>query len=148
MIDWGLRLVLLLAVPSAVALLTFAQPLVAVLYHYGAFKDSDVPQVAHALMGYGFGLIGLVAIKILAPALLRQARHQNPRKNCHGGADIYADFELLFAALFAACRTGAVDWPGCTAQRRVAAVGAACQHTFMARPGWGRFAMQCWRPAH
>ncbi len=37
MIDWGLRLVVLLAVPAAVALLCFATPLVAVLYHYGAF---------------------------------------------------------------------------------------------------------------
>ncbi|MDP1565645.1 MAG: murein biosynthesis integral membrane protein MurJ, partial [Polaromonas sp.] len=35
MLDWGLRIVVLLAVPSDVALLTFAQPLVATLYHYG-----------------------------------------------------------------------------------------------------------------
>jgi putative peptidoglycan lipid II flippase len=48
---------------------------VAVLYHYGAFTDHDVtPGVATALMGYGAGLIGLVAIKVLAPRLLRRAR--------------------------------------------------------------------------
>ncbi len=67
MLDWGLRLVVLLAVPSAVALLTFAQPLVATLYHYGAFTEIDVMQTSNALMGYGFGLLGLVAIKLLAP---------------------------------------------------------------------------------
>ncbi|MGA0572475.1 murein biosynthesis integral membrane protein MurJ [Variovorax sp. VNK109] len=67
MLDWGLRLVVLLAVPSAVALLVFAQPLVAVLYHYGAFTDRDVQQTTVALMGYGVGLVGLVAIKVLAP---------------------------------------------------------------------------------
>ncbi len=67
LLDWGLRLVVLLAVPTSVALLTFAQPLVATLYHYGAFKDSDVGQVAIALAGYGAGLLGLVAIKVLAP---------------------------------------------------------------------------------
>ena len=66
MLDWGLRLVVLLAVPSSIALLVFAQPLVATLFHYGAFKDSDVPRVALALSGYGAGLIGLVAIKVLA----------------------------------------------------------------------------------
>ena len=38
MLDWGLRLVVLLAVPCAVALLVFAQPLVAMLFHYGAFN--------------------------------------------------------------------------------------------------------------
>ena len=67
MLDWGLRIVVLLAVPSAVALLTFAEPLVATLYHYGAFTDRDVQQTSTALMGYGAGLIGLVAIKVLAP---------------------------------------------------------------------------------
>ncbi len=66
MLDWGLRIVVLLAVPCAVALLTFAQPLVATLYHYGAFTDRDVLQTTTALMGYGVGLLGLVAIKVLA----------------------------------------------------------------------------------
>ena len=66
MLDWGLRLVVLLAVPSSIALLVFSQPLVATLFHYGAFEDGDVPQVALALSGYGVGLVGLVAIKVLA----------------------------------------------------------------------------------
>jgi putative peptidoglycan lipid II flippase len=80
MIDWGLRLVVLLAVPSAVALICFAQPLVAVLYHYGAFKSTDVQQVATALMGYGAGLLGLVAIKILAPAYYAKQDVKTPVK--------------------------------------------------------------------
>src|SRR5205085_6361009 len=52
MLDWGLRLVLLLALPCAVALLVFAEPLVAVLFHYGAFRDADVVQCARAVMGW------------------------------------------------------------------------------------------------
>ncbi|MFL6695144.1 MAG: murein biosynthesis integral membrane protein MurJ [Ramlibacter sp.] len=67
MLDWGLRLVVLLAIPSSAALLVFAQPLVATLFHYGAFRDADVVQVSLALGGYGTGLLGLVAIKVLAP---------------------------------------------------------------------------------
>lgn len=67
MLDWGLRLVVLLAVPCAVALVLFAKPLVAVLYHYGAMTDFDVQQITSALMGWGVGLIGLIAIKVLAP---------------------------------------------------------------------------------
>lgn len=80
MIDWGLRLVVLLAVPAAVALLCFATPLVAVLYHYGAFKGTDVQQVALALMGYGSGLLGLVAIKVLAPAYYARQDIKTPVK--------------------------------------------------------------------
>jgi putative peptidoglycan lipid II flippase len=67
MLDWGLRLVVLLAVPCAVGLLAFATPLVATLFHRGALHASDVGQIALALMGYGVGLLGLVAIKVLAP---------------------------------------------------------------------------------
>ena len=67
MLDWGLRIVVLLAVPCAVALLTFAKPLVATLFHYGKLADTDVGQIAVALAGYGAGLLGLVAIKVLAP---------------------------------------------------------------------------------
>ncbi|MEO8250377.1 MAG: murein biosynthesis integral membrane protein MurJ, partial [Burkholderiales bacterium] len=44
MLDWGLRLVVLFALPCAVALLLFAKPLVAVLYHYGAFTARDLHQ--------------------------------------------------------------------------------------------------------
>lgn len=67
LLDWGLRLVMLLALPCALALLLFAKPLVTVLYHYGRFTDADVQQTVLALMGYGVGLMGLIGVKILAP---------------------------------------------------------------------------------
>lgn len=80
LLDWGLRLVVLLAVPSAVALFTFAQPLVSVLYHYGAFSNADVDQTARALMNYGAGLLGLVAIKVLAPGFYARQDIRTPVK--------------------------------------------------------------------
>jgi putative peptidoglycan lipid II flippase len=142
MIDWGMRLVVLLAVPSAVALLTFAQPLVAVLYHYGVFKDADVPQVAQALMGYGFGLIGLVAIKVLAPAYYAKQDIKTPVK--------IAVLVLVFtqvlnyflvpyfqhAALALSIGLGALLNAGCLMG------GLLRNKTWLPQPGWGRFAMQ------
>ena len=80
MLDWGLRIVVLLAVPCAVALLVFAQPLVATLFHYGALQDSDVRQISVALAGYGAGLIGLVAIKVLAPGYYASQDIRTPVK--------------------------------------------------------------------
>jgi putative peptidoglycan lipid II flippase len=68
LLDWGLRLVLLLALPCALALALFAEPLTAVLYHYGAFTARDVQMTAAALIGWGAGLLGVVAVKVLAPA--------------------------------------------------------------------------------
>jgi putative peptidoglycan lipid II flippase len=78
LLDWGLRLVVLLALPCAVALLVFPQPLVAVLYHYGRFTAADVQQTVLALMGYGAGLMGLVAIKVLAPGFYARQDIRTP----------------------------------------------------------------------
>jgi putative peptidoglycan lipid II flippase len=78
MLDWGLRLVVLLAVPAAVALLVFSKPLVATLFHYGKFTDNDVNQVSIALAGYGVGLLGLVAIKVLAPGFYASQDMKTP----------------------------------------------------------------------
>jgi putative peptidoglycan lipid II flippase len=80
MLDWGLRLVVLLAVPCAVGLLAFATPLVATLFHRGALHASDVGQIALALMGYGVGLLGLVAIKVLAPGYYASQDIRTPVK--------------------------------------------------------------------
>jgi putative peptidoglycan lipid II flippase len=78
MLDWGLRLVLVLALPCAVALLVFAKPMVAVLYHYGAFTALDVTQTTAALTGYGVGVLGLVAIKVLAPGFYANEDTRTP----------------------------------------------------------------------
>jgi putative peptidoglycan lipid II flippase len=142
MIDWGLRLVVWLAVPSAVALLTFAQPLVAVLYHYGAFKDADVQQVAHALMGYGFGLLGLVAIKVLAPAYFAKQDTKTPMQIAIGVL-IFTQVLNYFlvpyfqhAALALSIGLGALLNSGCLLW------GLLRNKTFKPLPGWGRFSLQ------
>lgn len=80
MLDWGLRLVVLLAVPCAVGLLAFAEPLVATLFHRGALQGGDVSQIALALIGYGAGLVGLVAIKVLAPGYFASQDMKTPVK--------------------------------------------------------------------
>jgi putative peptidoglycan lipid II flippase len=80
MVDWGLRLVLLLALPSALALLIFPVGLVSVLFHYGAFRTEDVAMTVMALRGYGVGLLGLVAIKVLAPAFFARQDIRTPVK--------------------------------------------------------------------
>lgn len=80
MLDWGLRLALLLALPCAVALLVFPQPLVAVLYHYGRFGDADVAQTVLALQGYGVGLLGLIGVKVLAPGYYARQDIRTPVK--------------------------------------------------------------------
>jgi putative peptidoglycan lipid II flippase len=80
LLDWGLRLVLLLALPCAVALLVFPNALLAVLFQRGAFDAAAVQQTAVALMGYGVGLLGLVGVKILAPGYYARQDTRTPVK--------------------------------------------------------------------
>lgn len=80
LLDWGLRLVVMLVLPCAAALLVFPKALVAVLYHYGAFSVADLEQTVRATMGYGVGLLGLVSIKILAPGFYAQQDLKTPVK--------------------------------------------------------------------
>ncbi len=78
MLDWGLRLMVLLALPCAVALIVFPAPLVAVVFHYGQFDVQDVAQTTRALMGYGVGLMGLVGVKVLAPGFYARQDVRTP----------------------------------------------------------------------
>ncbi|MBK6867327.1 MAG: murein biosynthesis integral membrane protein MurJ [Burkholderiales bacterium] len=80
MLDWGLRLVVLLALPCAAALLTFATPLIATLFHHGLFSADDVQRSALALALYGIGLVGLVAVKVLAPGYYASLDIRTPVK--------------------------------------------------------------------
>jgi putative peptidoglycan lipid II flippase len=80
LLDWGLRLVVLLTLPCAVALVVFPTPLIATLFHYGAFHANDVRQTVVALMGYGVGLIGLVGVKVLAPGFYARQNIRTPVK--------------------------------------------------------------------
>jgi putative peptidoglycan lipid II flippase len=68
MLDWGLRLCLLLVIPAAVAMAMIAQPIIATLFMSGKFTAFDVEMTARSLVGYSVGLVPLIAIKILAPA--------------------------------------------------------------------------------
>ena len=80
LLDWGLRLTLLLATPAAAALALLAVPLVATLFHYGAFGAEDVEATRRAVMAYSVGLVGLVMVKVLAPGFYARQDIKTPVK--------------------------------------------------------------------
>jgi putative peptidoglycan lipid II flippase len=142
MLDWGLRLVVLLAVPSSVALLVFAQPLVATLFHYGAFKDSDVSQVALALAGYGAGLIGLVAIKVLAPGFYAS---QDMRTPVRIAITVLVITQLLNIALVPWLKHAGLALSiglGALLNAGSLLVGLIRRGSYRPSPGWVMFALQ------
>jgi putative peptidoglycan lipid II flippase len=80
LLDWGLRLTFILAMPAAVALAVLSVPLVTSLFHYGAFTDHDVLMTRQALVAYSLGLLGLILVKVLAPAFYSRQNIKTPVK--------------------------------------------------------------------
>jgi putative peptidoglycan lipid II flippase len=80
LMDWGLRLTLILALPAAVALAVLAVPLVTSLFHYGAFSEHDMWMTRQALIAYSLGLLGLILVKVLAPAFYSRQNIKTPVK--------------------------------------------------------------------
>jgi putative peptidoglycan lipid II flippase len=78
LLDWGLKLALLLALPAAIALWLLALPLVTTLYQYGRFSSTDALMTRAALIGYSVGLIGIIAVKILAPGFYARQDIRTP----------------------------------------------------------------------
>jgi putative peptidoglycan lipid II flippase len=80
LLDWGLRLAFLLALPAAVALWILATPMISTLYQYGRFTAADVLATREALLGYSVGLLGLILVKILAPGFYARQDIKTPVK--------------------------------------------------------------------
>lgn len=80
LLDWGLRMTLLLAAPSAVALGILAIPLISTLFFHGHFTAHDVAMTRWALVAYSFGLLGLILVKVLAPGFYARQNIKTPVK--------------------------------------------------------------------
>jgi putative peptidoglycan lipid II flippase len=80
MLDWAVRMVLLIGIPSAVALILLAEPLLTTLFHYGEMTDRDVTMAAMSLRAYGLGLLAFMLIKVLAPGYFSRQDTKTPVK--------------------------------------------------------------------
>lgn len=80
LMDWGLRLCFLLALPSSVALGILAKPLTVALFQYGKFSAFDAMMTQRALVAYSVGLMGLIVVKVLAPGFYSRQDIKTPVK--------------------------------------------------------------------
>ena len=80
LLDWGIRLSVLLAVPCAVGLAVMAEPLIATLFMYGKFTAHDMDMTRMALLAYAVGLLGLILVKVLAPGFYARQNLKTPVK--------------------------------------------------------------------
>jgi len=139
LLDWGLRLAFLLALPAALALWLLAVPLVATLYQYGRFTANDVLQTRDALLGYSVGLLGLVLVKILAPGFYARQMMKIPVRIAIG--------TVLFAQTLAFILMHRIGHAGLTLATSLGAClnagllywGLRRRGIYRPRPGWLQF---------
>ncbi|MDH3460902.1 MAG: murein biosynthesis integral membrane protein MurJ [Burkholderiaceae bacterium] len=141
-LDWGLRLICLLALPCAVALLVFPNALVAVLFHRGAFSATDVEQTVAPLMGYGVGLMGLVAVKVLAPGFYARQDIRTPVKIAVIVLVLTQLMNLLFVPYLGHAGLALSISVGALLNATLLFVGLRRAGAYTPLPGWGAFGLR------
>ncbi|PPI88100.1 murein biosynthesis integral membrane protein MurJ [Candidatus Pantoea edessiphila] len=65
LMNWGLKICLLLSLPSTAGLILLSKPIIISLFQYGKFNYIDTSMTQYALITYSIGLIALMTIKVL-----------------------------------------------------------------------------------
>ncbi|MCF8192519.1 MAG: murein biosynthesis integral membrane protein MurJ [Burkholderiales bacterium] len=142
LLDWGLRLTLLLAAPSALGLALLATPLVATLFLHGAFTAHDLEMTRQALWAYSAGLVGLIMVKVLAPGFYARQNIRTPVKI--GLATLGVTQALNLALVVPLGHAGLALGIGLGAcfNATLLLFFLRRQAIFQPEPGWGRFVLQ------
>ncbi len=142
MLDWGLRLVVMLGLPCAVALLVFAQPMVASVYQRGAFTAQDVQQTSLALMGYGVGLVGMLAIKVLAPGFFAKDDTKTPALIAVAVLTMTQLLNWVLVPVLGHSALALSIGAGAVVNAVWLLVGLLMRGSYKPQPGWGTFVLQ------
>jgi len=138
-LDWSLRWVFLVTLPSAIGLILLSEPLLTTLFQHGEFSAHDVSMTSRSLIAFSVGLPGFVLIKILASGFFARQNTRTPTK------------VAVIAMLTNITLNLLLIWPLAHAGLALATALAAlvnagllyyylCQQgVFKPRPGWWRF---------
>jgi len=140
LLDWGLRLTLMLTLPASLGLALLAVPLISTLFHHGAFSANDVLQTRTALIAYSIGLTGLILVKVLAPAFYSRQDVRTPVR--------IGIFSLIITQLMNLVFIGPFQHAGLALSIGLASCvnagllyhGLRKRAVYTPLPGWGRFA--------
>lgn len=139
LLDWGLRLCLLLTLPAAVGLALLGVPLLATLFQHGAFTSDDVLRTREALAAYSIGLTGLILIKVLAPGFYARQNIRTPVRIALISLAATQLMNLAFIGPFK--HAGLALSIGLAACLNAALLyrGLRDQGIFTPQPGWAKF---------
>ncbi len=78
MLNWGLRLVMLIGIPAALALFILATPILSTLFLSERFDQGDVFMATASLRAYTLGLLAFMLVKVLAPGYFSRQDMKTP----------------------------------------------------------------------
>ncbi|HZV65993.1 MAG TPA: murein biosynthesis integral membrane protein MurJ [Telluria sp.] len=139
LLDWGLRLTFLLALPAAVGMAALAEPLIATLFHYGAFNSAAIASSALPLTAYSAGLVGIILVKTLAPAFYARQDIRTPVKIAIGVLVATQLMNLLFVPMMAVAGLALSIGLGACLNAGFLYTGLRRAGIYLPRPGWGGF---------
>lgn len=103
-LDWGLRAVLLVALPAAAGLAVLAEPICATLFNYGRFDAEDTRQTAVAVMAMSVGVPAFMLSKVLLAAFFARQDTVTPMRVAL--ATVLANIVLIGVLVWPLWRSG------------------------------------------
>ena len=147
-LDWAMRMILLIAVPAALALIILAEPILMTLFQYGKTTALDISMSSWSLKAYALGLVAFMLIKVLAPGYFARQDMKTPVRigiiamaanmllNVVFMYPLYVYFNMGHVGL--ALATSASAFLNATLLWR----GLRREEVFVPRPGWSKFGLQ------
>jgi putative peptidoglycan lipid II flippase len=139
LLDWGLRLTFLLSIPAAVGLAALAEPMIATLFHYGAFDNADVAASTRPLMAYSAGLLGFILVKTLAPAFFARQDVKTPVRIAVGVLVVTQLLNLVFVPLMGVAGLALSIGVGACLNAALLYTGLRRRRIYTPQPGWAPF---------
>jgi putative peptidoglycan lipid II flippase len=142
LLDWGLRLTLMLTLPAALGLALLALPLIVTLFQYGEFSPADALHTREALLAYSVGLPGLILVKVLAPSFYARQDIRTPVKI--GVITLAATQTMNLAFIVPLAHAGLALSISLAACLNAALLyrGLRRRGIYAPQPGWGGFALR------
>jgi len=141
-LDWAVRMILLIAVPAALALIVLAEPLLFTLFQYGAMTVHDVDMAALSLRAYAVGLMAFMLIKVLAPGFYARQDTKTPVKI--GIIAMVANMVFNLMLVFWLDHAGLALATSLSAFLNAGLLWYTLRRdgVFVWQPGWGRYLLQ------
>lgn len=141
-LDWGLRLILLIALPSTLGLMLLSGPIVVTLFEHGAFDEHAAKMTLQSLIAFSIGLTGAMAVKVLASGFYAKQNIKLPVK--------IGIFCMVANTAFAFCLVWNLKHAGLALATSLSSLLNASllfyflrkKEKFRLQPGWLKFLMQ------